>query len=114
MPRKPTKKLIATFDLRKTFGTYSKLERKLQEAGIKYSKTEGTYGGGGRIYFDFLEEKIVITSYLGASSFLELRDGRVVGSKPAFIHYMITPTRENISKLEKLLNLKIEIPAQHQ
>ncbi len=112
MPRKATKKLITRFNLKETFKTYEKLERKLQEAGIEYSKTKGTYGGGGKIYFDFLEEKIVITSYLGASSFLEILDGRIVGGKPAFTHYMITPTKENISKLENLLNLKIEIPTQ--
>jgi hypothetical protein len=57
MPRKPTKKLLTTFDLRKTFGTYEKLEKALTDNNIPFRKESGSYGGGGKVFYLTIHKK---------------------------------------------------------
>jgi hypothetical protein len=119
MPRKPTKKLIATFDLRKTFGTYQKLENALRENQIPYRIESGSYGGGGKVFYDYTKNAIVITTYL-QRAYQNPKPNTaniIIGDTFAptyqlhwkYTHYIIEPTPENIERLNKLLKININI-----
>jgi len=117
MPRKPTKKLITSFDLRKTFGTYKELEKALTENQIPFRKQIGVYGGGGKIFYDYIRNAIVITSYLQrtyynsgpntANIIVNGHTAPVYELDWKYTHYLIEPTPENIEKLNKLLKINI-------
>jgi hypothetical protein len=120
MPRKPTKKLIATFDLRKTFGTYKKLEKALTDNNIPFRKESGSYGGGGKVFYEYERDVIIITSYLKQRCYYPdgLNTANVIVNgffAPvceiywSYTHYVIRATPENIEKLNNLLKVNIDI-----
>jgi len=92
----------------------------LTENQIPFKKEIGSYGGGGKIFYDYTRNAIVITSYLQRKYY--------PGSTPnttniivnntftpiyeidwAYTHYIIAPTPENIEKLNKILKVNITL-----
>lgn len=118
MPKKATKKLLATFNL-KTFKTYQKLEETLNRNNIQFKKESGNYGGSGKIFYDYKRNAIVITSYLKRTYYNPIPNtaniiingniAPVYEVKWKYTHYIIDPTPENIEKLNKLLKININI-----
>jgi hypothetical protein len=119
MPRKATKKLITTFDLRKTFGTYKKFEKALTENQIPFRVESGSYGGGGKVFYDYIRNAIVITSYLQRAYYNPRPNTANIIVNGSFApiyelsweytHYIIEPTPENIKKLNRILKVNISI-----
>ena len=101
MRRKPTKKLIATFNLKETFRTYKELEDSLRENGIEFTVETGSYGGGGKVFYDYKRNAIVISTYLQ-------RTYNNFQTAWKYTHYIIKPTNENIEKLSRLLKTQIK------
>jgi hypothetical protein len=119
MPRKATKKLLTRFNLKETFRTYKKLEKTLTENQIPFRVENGSYGGGGKIYYDYTRNAIVITSYLQrtyhspkpntANIIINGSFAPIYELDWKYTHYVIEPTPENIEKLNKTLKVNINI-----